>query len=256
MDGRVKTLHPAIFTAASSRGETARTTSRASGRTGSPRLTSSSSISTRSARPLTNPDTTFDALVEEIDIGGPSLVRAAAKNFRDVLVVVASAGLPGRARRACPRGRTVARVPLRPDEEGVHAHGAVRHGMIAMTHEPRARWRTDSRASAARQPGLPQPHRAPRDLRYGENPHQRAAWILRRRAPGAHGEVHRARSSRTRTCWTSTPRCGSRSSSPSRPRSSSSTPIRAASRPAPRSPTRTCAPAMPIRCRRSAASSG
>ena len=35
-----------------------------------------------------NPDTPFDTLVEEIDIGGPSLVRAAAKNFRGVLVVV------------------------------------------------------------------------------------------------------------------------------------------------------------------------
>src|SRR5207244_10351828 len=30
----------------------------------------------------------FDELVEQIDIGGPSMVRAAAKNFRDVLVVV------------------------------------------------------------------------------------------------------------------------------------------------------------------------
>src|SRR5262245_43465572 len=34
------------------------------------------------------PDVTFDELGEQIDIGGPSLVRAAAKNFRDVLVVV------------------------------------------------------------------------------------------------------------------------------------------------------------------------
>src|SRR5271154_865794 len=31
---------------------------------------------------------TFDELVEQIDIGGPSMVRAAAKNFRDVLIVV------------------------------------------------------------------------------------------------------------------------------------------------------------------------
>src|SRR5918992_6355902 len=38
-----------------------------------------------------NPATPFDALVEEIDIGGPSLVRAAAKNFQDVLVVVSPA---------------------------------------------------------------------------------------------------------------------------------------------------------------------
>src|SRR5688500_11221876 len=35
-----------------------------------------------------NPDTPFDHLVEEIDIGGPSMVRAAAKNFQDVMVVV------------------------------------------------------------------------------------------------------------------------------------------------------------------------
>jgi phosphoribosylaminoimidazolecarboxamide formyltransferase/IMP cyclohydrolase len=34
------------------------------------------------------PAVAFDDLVEQIDIGGPSLVRAAAKNFRDVLVVV------------------------------------------------------------------------------------------------------------------------------------------------------------------------
>src|SRR5437660_9757172 len=41
-----------------------------------------------------NPDTPFEALVEEIDIGGPSLVRAAAKNFRGVLVVVDPADYP------------------------------------------------------------------------------------------------------------------------------------------------------------------
>src|ERR1700704_1035233 len=40
------------------------------------------------AKAAANPDTPFEGLVEEIDIGGPSLVRAAAKNFQDVLVVV------------------------------------------------------------------------------------------------------------------------------------------------------------------------
>src|SRR5262249_56252136 len=42
-----------------------------------------------------NPATPFDALVEEIDIGGPSMVRAAAKNFRGVMVVVDPADYPG-----------------------------------------------------------------------------------------------------------------------------------------------------------------
>src|SRR5438128_5219651 len=31
---------------------------------------------------------TVDELIEQIDIGGPSMVRAAAKNFRDVAVIV------------------------------------------------------------------------------------------------------------------------------------------------------------------------
>src|SRR5262249_54975453 len=39
-------------------------------------------------RTAKQPGVTFDELVEQIDIGGPSLVRAAAKNFRGVLVVV------------------------------------------------------------------------------------------------------------------------------------------------------------------------
>src|SRR5579884_2089442 len=34
------------------------------------------------------PGVSFDELMEQIDIGGPSMVRAAAKNFGDVLVVV------------------------------------------------------------------------------------------------------------------------------------------------------------------------
>src|SRR5712671_5285197 len=34
------------------------------------------------------PGVTFEQLVEQIDIGGPTMVRAAAKNFRDVLIVV------------------------------------------------------------------------------------------------------------------------------------------------------------------------
>ena len=40
------------------------------------------------ARAAADPGTEFDALIEEIDIGGPTLVRAAAKNFQDVLIVV------------------------------------------------------------------------------------------------------------------------------------------------------------------------
>src|SRR5918995_5606210 len=37
------------------------------------------------------PGVAFEDLVEQIDIGGPSLVRAASKNFKDVLIVVSPA---------------------------------------------------------------------------------------------------------------------------------------------------------------------
>src|SRR5712675_665073 len=40
------------------------------------------------------PGVTFEELVEQIDIGGPSMVRAAAKNFRDVLIVVSPIDYP------------------------------------------------------------------------------------------------------------------------------------------------------------------
>lgn len=39
------------------------------------------------AATIAQPDVTLAAAVEQIDIGGPSLIRAAAKNYRDVLVV-------------------------------------------------------------------------------------------------------------------------------------------------------------------------
>jgi len=39
------------------------------------------------AETISDPEVTLAAAVEQIDIGGPSLIRAAAKNYRDVLVV-------------------------------------------------------------------------------------------------------------------------------------------------------------------------
>src|SRR6185369_14231061 len=46
------------------------------------------------AKAAANPETPFDELVEQIDIGGPSLLRAAGKNFRDVMVVVYPSDYP------------------------------------------------------------------------------------------------------------------------------------------------------------------
>src|SRR5574339_114696 len=93
MDGRVKTLHPNIHGGILARRN---------------RPDDLDAIARHGIRPVdivvvnlypfaraaANPETPFDALVEEIDIGGPSMVRAAAKNLRDVLVVVDPADYP------------------------------------------------------------------------------------------------------------------------------------------------------------------
>ena len=122
------------------------------------------------ARAAENPATPFEALVEEIDIGGPSMVRAAAKNFRDVLVVVDPEDYP----------RVLAQLaqPGGPDL-------AFRFGLMRKAIAHTAKY--DSTISAAlhavdvdggamtRRP-MPPPA-APKPLRYGENPHQQASWI-------------------------------------------------------------------------------
>ncbi len=75
-----------------------------------------------------DPDTPFEALIEEIDIGGPSLVRAAAKNFQDVLVVVSPADYAAVLEQLDrPDGPSPA-IPIRARAESVRAHRQLRHG--------------------------------------------------------------------------------------------------------------------------------
>src|SRR5258705_2123149 len=87
MDGRVKTLHPKIHGGILARRDCPAAIG-AFDRLGIGRVDVVVVNLYPFARAAATPATPFDGLVEEIDIGGPSLVRAAAKNFRDVLVVV------------------------------------------------------------------------------------------------------------------------------------------------------------------------
>ena len=125
-----------------------------------------------------NPATSFEALVEEIDIGGPSLVRAAAKNFRGVLVVVDPADYP-RLLEAVDESPSLAfRYEL---ARKAIAHTAAYDTAITATLATvdvvgdRFERRLDG-VSAALADHLDLSLDKIRDLRYGENPHQRAAW--------------------------------------------------------------------------------
>src|SRR5262245_19633972 len=87
MDGRVKTLHPALHGGILARRDRPDDLA-ALERLGLGLIDVVVVNLYPFSRAAANPETPFDALVEEIDIGGPSLVRAAAKNFRAVLIVV------------------------------------------------------------------------------------------------------------------------------------------------------------------------
>lgn len=134
------------------------------------------------AQAAATPGLGFDALVEEIDIGGPSLVRAAAKNFRDVIVVVEPADY-GRVLEALetPDGVTQA---LRFDlARRAFSHTAAYDQMIATTldavrvDEVRGDFLRDEVTSETALPARWTPRLSKiRDLRYGENPHQAGGW--------------------------------------------------------------------------------
>jgi phosphoribosylaminoimidazolecarboxamide formyltransferase/IMP cyclohydrolase len=181
MDGRVKTLHPKVHGGILARRDHA------------PDLQSATEYGITLidlvvvnlypfVKTAANPATPFDALVEEIDIGGPSMVRAAAKNFEGVLVVVSPADYD-----------TVLAQLDRPDgptrefrfelARKAFAHTGAYDTAIAseldtvrFTADPGGGGRfvrgTMHRYPASITLGL----RKRGDLRYGENPHQAAAW--------------------------------------------------------------------------------
>src|SRR6185436_1790165 len=87
MDGRVKTLHPALHGGILARRD--RPDDLAALERHGIGLVDVVVVNLyQFVKAASNPATPFDALIEEIDIGGPSLVRAAAKNFRSVLIGV------------------------------------------------------------------------------------------------------------------------------------------------------------------------
>jgi phosphoribosylaminoimidazolecarboxamide formyltransferase/IMP cyclohydrolase len=125
-----------------------------------------------------SPATSFDALVEEIDIGGPSLVRAAAKNFRGVLVVVDPSDYP-RLLEELDRGPS---LEFRFDlMRAAFALTAAYDSAIALTlrsveldGDRFERIPASPRLAADR---LHLSLTRIRELRYGENPHQTAGWF-------------------------------------------------------------------------------
>jgi phosphoribosylaminoimidazolecarboxamide formyltransferase/IMP cyclohydrolase len=176
LDGRVKTLHPAVhggILARRNRPEDLQALARH--RIGLIDIVVVNLYPF--VRAAANPDTPFEALIEEIDIGGPSLLRAAAKNFSDVLVIVSPSDY-GRALEELDRAggpRPEFRFEL---ARKAFAHTAAYDSAIAATLAAvEANGHGFTRHAETVLPArLALGLTKIRDLRYGENPHQSAAW--------------------------------------------------------------------------------
>lgn len=174
MDGRVKTLHPKVHGGILARRHMAGDLEALAGQGIVPIDLVVVNLYPF-AQAAATPDLPFDALIEEIDIGGPSLLRAAAKNFRDVLVVVDPSDYP----TVVAALQTAGGVPMGLRFELARkalGHTADYDRVIAatlgeITVTPDGGFHRGP-ASSRWTPVLSKV----RDLRYGENPHQTASW--------------------------------------------------------------------------------
>ncbi|HYK59439.1 MAG TPA: bifunctional phosphoribosylaminoimidazolecarboxamide formyltransferase/IMP cyclohydrolase [Bryobacteraceae bacterium] len=168
LDGRVKTLHPAIaggILAMRSNAEHMR------------------AVAEHAIEPIdlvtvnlydfaavaAKKDATLEELIENIDIGGPTMIRAAAKNWQDVAVVVSPEDYPAIVEELRASGGSLAReTTWRLAKKAFSLTAAYDRAVSA-------------RLAEIPPTGEPLPAaldiRAPRTtaLRYGENPHQAAA---------------------------------------------------------------------------------
>ena len=117
---------------------------------------------------VAKPGVTFEHAIEQIDIGGPSMLRSAAKNHQDVIVVVdpedyprVVSGLKDMARGVSPgiRKELAAKV-----FSHTAAYDAAIHGYLTKD-APAPAWPERITLALERR----------QELRYGENPHQAAA---------------------------------------------------------------------------------
>ncbi len=161
MDGRVKTLHPKIHGGILGR-----------------RGTDDAIMAEHGITPVdlvvvnlypfeetvARPDCTPELAIENIDIGGPAMVRSAAKNHRDVLVVVSPSDY-GEVQEAISAGSV---------------DDALRRRFAVKAFRHTARYDTLVSGYLGAEEALPESLTLSftrlQDLRYGENPHQEAAF--------------------------------------------------------------------------------
>lgn len=185
MDGRVKTLHPRVHGGILMRD---RSDDRAALQSigGQPIDLVVVNLYPFEAT-IARPDVTYDEAIEHIDIGGPSLVRSAAKNHARVTVIVDPADYSPVLQEIETYGDVSYATRARLAGKAF-AHTAAYDGAIAM-------YLTSFNEEGGRDPFpgiLAATFERAYSLRYGENPHQTGAFYISRNAPA--GTLARAKS--------------------------------------------------------------
>ncbi|MET0046429.1 MAG: bifunctional phosphoribosylaminoimidazolecarboxamide formyltransferase/IMP cyclohydrolase [Sedimenticola sp.] len=177
MDGRVKTLHPKIHGGILGRRGTDDQVMADNG------ITPIDMIVVNLypfEQTVANPDCDLPTAIENIDIGGPTMLRAAAKNHNDVTVVV----------DADDYGRILEEM----DQNGGSVTDATRFDLAVKTFEHTSNY--DGAIAnylgtrLAEEPSdfprtINLQYRQVQTMRYGENPHQKAAFFVERDQPEA-----------------------------------------------------------------------
>jgi len=128
---------------------------------------------------VSKPGVTFEEAIENIDIGGPSMVRSAAKNHQYVLIVTS------------PQQYQNVLADLRKNKGACALETRLTHAQAAFTHTAAydARIseylasqinRQEPKAGTELPPALTLSLTKKQDLRYGENPHQKGALYIDR----------------------------------------------------------------------------
>ena len=120
---------------------------------------------------VARPDCSFEDAIENIDIGGPAMLRSSGKNFEDVTVVVDPADYTRVLEELHAHGGAVPRDTRLFLARKVFRHTARYDSAISAYLDSRA-----SEGAPVRFPSvLSLQFEKVEDLRYGENPHQQAA---------------------------------------------------------------------------------
>jgi phosphoribosylaminoimidazolecarboxamide formyltransferase/IMP cyclohydrolase len=139
------------------------------------------------------PGVHFEELIENIDIGGPSMIRSAAKNFHDVAIVTSPTDYVAIAEEMARSGGALSRETKWRLAQKAFATTAAYDSAIASTLERVGGDGESHPFELKPASGFPQNLRLSFqkviDLRYGENPHQKAAMY----ADGSGSGVANAR---------------------------------------------------------------